>query len=145
MQAKTKKSYQVPYPETSTLHKELRPELFQLAKTLPKLKSHHSKSSVDKDSVSEKADSSHYLSAKSASKSCDVSLQSIDQDAEKASDDDIYLKSFNGIPPQWHETIKVFNKETKRTKLYFRCRYKGCNSVFRKSCNLRDHFRKHTG
>lgn len=29
-------------------------------------------------------------------------------------------------------------------KLFFRCRIKGCNSLFKKSCNLRDHFRKHT-
>ena len=29
-------------------------------------------------------------------------------------------------------------------KLYFRCKYKGCHAVFSKSCNLRDHFRKHT-
>ena len=30
-------------------------------------------------------------------------------------------------------------------KMYFKCKFKGCNSVFKKSCNLRDHFRKHTG
>ena len=55
-----------------------------------------------------------------------------------------YIKEFDGIPSEWHETIKVKNQNTKRTKLYFRCRYEGCDSVFRKSCNLRDHFRKHT-
>jgi hypothetical protein len=54
------------------------------------------------------------------------------------------IKHFEGIPNEWHETIKVWNRETKRTKLYFRCKYTGCESVFRKSCNLRDHFRKHT-
>lgn len=32
-----------------------------------------------------------------------------------------------------------------RVKLYFKCRHSGCGSIFKKSCNLRDHFRKHTG
>lgn len=27
----------------------------------------------------------------------------------------------------------------------FECLHPGCGSVFKKSCNLRDHFRKHTG
>ncbi len=58
--------------------------------------------------------------------------------------DTSYNKFFEGIPPEWHETIKVFNDDTKRAKLYFRCKIRGCDSVFRKSCNLRDHFRKHT-
>ena len=58
--------------------------------------------------------------------------------------DTSYNKNFKGIPSEWHETIKVFNEDTKRAKLYFRCKIRGCDSVFRKSCNLRDHFRKHT-
>ena len=29
--------------------------------------------------------------------------------------------------------------------MFFKCKHKGCNSIFKKSCNLRDHFRKHTG
>lgn len=29
-------------------------------------------------------------------------------------------------------------------KLYFQCKFAGCDAIFRKSCNLRDHFRKHT-
>lgn len=36
------------------------------------------------------------------------------------------------------------NETTKRLKLYFRCKYQGCSAIFSKSCNLRDHFRKHT-
>jgi len=36
------------------------------------------------------------------------------------------------------------NQDTKRIKLYFRCKFAGCGAVFSKSCNLRDHFRKHT-
>ena len=54
-------------------------------------------------------------------------------------------KSFEGIPRNWHQTIKVRNQDNMRVKLYFRCRHKGCSSIFKKSCNLRDHFRKHTG
>lgn len=54
-------------------------------------------------------------------------------------------KTFEGIPRNWHQTIKVRNHETMRVKLYFRCRHRGCGSIFKKSCNLRDHFRKHTG
>lgn len=54
-------------------------------------------------------------------------------------------KTFDGIPKQWHQTIRVKNPETQRVKLYFKCKHPGCGSVFKKSCNLRDHFRKHTG
>ena len=54
-------------------------------------------------------------------------------------------KTFEGIPRNWHQTIKVRHPETLRVKLYFKCRHRGCNSIFKKSCNLRDHFRKHTG
>ena len=54
-------------------------------------------------------------------------------------------KTFEGVPKQWHSTIRVKNPETQRTKLFFKCNYAGCKSVFKKSCNLRDHFRKHTG
>lgn len=54
-------------------------------------------------------------------------------------------KTFEGIPHSWHQTIKVRNPDTMRVKLYFRCRHSGCGSIFKKSCNLRDHFRKHTG
>jgi uncharacterized C2H2 Zn-finger protein len=39
----------------------------------------------------------------------------------------------------------VRNPDTQRIKLYFKCMYPSCDSVFKKSCNLRDHFRKHTG
>ena len=54
-------------------------------------------------------------------------------------------KTFEGIPNHWHQTIKVRNRDTMRVKLYFKCRHSGCGSIFKKSCNLRDHFRKHTG
>ena len=53
--------------------------------------------------------------------------------------------TFKKIPNHLHQTIKVRNKQTQRIKLYFRCLYEGCGSIFKKSCNLRDHFRKHTG
>ena len=52
---------------------------------------------------------------------------------------------FPGIPRDWHTTIKVRNPNTQRTKLYFKCMVDDCGSIFKKSCNLRDHFRKHTG
>ena len=54
-------------------------------------------------------------------------------------------KTFEGIPKQWHQTIRVKNPDTQRVKLFFKCKYPQCGSVFKKSCNLRDHFRKHTG
>jgi hypothetical protein len=54
-------------------------------------------------------------------------------------------KTFKGVPSEWHQTIKIRNPETQRIKLYFKCKYPGCDSIFKKSCNLRDHFRKHTG
>ena len=57
----------------------------------------------------------------------------------------VSAKTFNGIPEEWHQTVKVRNPVTQRIKLYFKCMYPGCGSEFKKSCNLRDHFRKHTG
>jgi hypothetical protein len=57
----------------------------------------------------------------------------------------IESKTFQGVPKEWHETIQVKHLATQRVKLYFKCRHTGCKSVFKKSCNLRDHFRKHTG
>lgn len=57
----------------------------------------------------------------------------------------IESKTFQGVPKEWHETIMVKNLVSQRVKLYFKCRHAGCKSVFKKSCNLRDHFRKHTG
>lgn len=61
------------------------------------------------------------------------------------SQQDFAPKHFEGIPEEWHETIKVKNPHTQRVKLFFKCKYPGCTSTFKKSCNLRDHFRKHTG
>ena len=40
--------------------------------------------------------------------------------------------------------MKVFSDDGKRSKQYFRCKYTSCMAIFSKSCNLRDHFRKHT-
>ena len=54
-------------------------------------------------------------------------------------------RPFKGIPKEWHETIQVKHIVTQRVKQYFRCMHTGCKQVFKKSCNLRDHFRKHTG
>jgi hypothetical protein len=59
--------------------------------------------------------------------------------------DESEMKQFDGIPTEWHQTVKVKNPHTQRIKLFFKCKYEGCNSIFKKSCNLRDHFRKHTG
>lgn len=67
--------------------------------------------------------------------------QSFDENCEET----IQSKTFDGIPKEWHQTIRVKNPQTQRVKLYFKCRHPGCNSTFKKSCNLRDHFRKHTG
>jgi hypothetical protein len=53
--------------------------------------------------------------------------------------------SFTDIPKQWYRIERILNHKTQRTKLLFKCKIEGCSSVFKKSCNLRDHFRKHTG
>ena len=55
-----------------------------------------------------------------------------------------FVKDFEGIPAEWHEVVEMQNESTKRTKLYFKCKYQDCTAMFSKSCNLRDHFRKHT-
>ena len=55
-----------------------------------------------------------------------------------------YVKHFEGIPEEWHEVYEVGCDDKRRIKLFLRCKYPGCSSVFNKSCNLRDHFRKHT-
>ena len=54
-------------------------------------------------------------------------------------------KTFEGVPEEWHQVIRQKNPDTQKTKLFFKCNIAGCKSVFKKSCNLRDHFRKHTG
>ena len=54
-------------------------------------------------------------------------------------------KTFVGIPSDHYEIVKMKNEKTHRYKLIFRCKIDGCSSEFKKSCNLRDHFRKHTG
>ena len=54
------------------------------------------------------------------------------------------VKNFDGIPQEWHDIVKVFSDDGKRSKQYFRCKYTSCMAIFSKSCNLRDHFRKHT-
>lgn len=53
-------------------------------------------------------------------------------------------KHFEGIPSEWHETIRITSPLSNRVKMRFKCLYNGCNSIFDKSCNLKDHFRKHT-
>jgi hypothetical protein len=58
---------------------------------------------------------------------------------------DVNPKTFANIPREWHQTLKVRNPKTQRIKLFFKCRFNDCGSLFKKSCNLRDHFRKHTG
>ena len=78
------------------------------------------------------------------------SLTSEEDDGESTFSDNTVVtridsRPFKGIPKEWHETIQVKHKVTQRVKLYFKCMYSGCKSVFKKSCNLRDHFRKHTG
>lgn len=54
-------------------------------------------------------------------------------------------QTFKDTPEDWHSVIRVKNPETERNHLFFKCNHPGCRSVFKKSCNLRDHFRKHTG
>lgn len=54
-------------------------------------------------------------------------------------------KKFEGIPPEWHQVYKYFNPQTKKYKLYFKCMHEDCGMLFNKSCNIRDHFRKHNG
>ena len=53
--------------------------------------------------------------------------------------------TFKDTPKTWLSVIKINNPETTRNHLFFKCNYPGCESMFKKSCNLRDHFRKHTG
>ena len=75
--------------------------------------------------------------------SCD--FDALNPDWIEQPQDNIDAKTFEGIPNEWHQTIKVKNPHTHRVKLFFKCKYEGCHSTFKKSCNLRDHFRKHTG
>ena len=54
-------------------------------------------------------------------------------------------KHFEGIPDEWHTMVALTNPKSQRVNHLFKCLYDDCNKVFKKSCNLRDHFRKHTG
>ena len=47
--------------------------------------------------------------------------------------------------PDKYEIIEIHNPQTKRMKKQFKCLIDGCNKIFNKSCNLRDHFRMHSG
>jgi len=80
----------------------------------------------------------------SLEESSDFSLQAAEH-SDNTEVTRIESKTFRDIPKDWHETIQVRNLKTERVKLYFKCRHSGCKSVFKKSCNLLDHFRKHTG
>lgn len=37
-----------------------------------------------------------------------------------------FVKSFDGIPDEWHDIVSIRNNTSKRLKLYFRCKYTGC-------------------
>ena len=52
---------------------------------------------------------------------------------------------FSGIQDDWYETFTVINQITNRTNINFKCLFNGCGMVFKKSCNLKSHFRKHNG
>ena len=51
----------------------------------------------------------------------------------------------NNIPSNWYKIFKVINPSSQKPNMHFKCLFNGCNKVFKKSCNLKDHFRKHTG
>ena len=51
-------------------------------------------------------------------------------------------KGFPNIPDEWYTVYLHYNPKTKKNKIYFEC---FCGKLFSKSCNIRDHFRKHNG
>lgn len=60
-------------------------------------------------------------------------------------EDQAYKRSFEGIPQEWFDVERKFNKDTGYYRRVFICRVNGCNKVFTKSCNMKDHFRTHDG
>lgn len=54
-------------------------------------------------------------------------------------------KHFDGIPEENHRVIEVYNDKTGRYNQHFQCNFPGCGIIFKKSSNIRNHFKKHTG
>jgi len=54
-------------------------------------------------------------------------------------------KSFTDFPKHRYQIIQLRHKVSQKKLMLFKCRAKNCKKMFWKSCNLRDHLRKHTG
>jgi len=109
---------------------EAQPLLNRLAALLPVLQSLQSKASSEEESSPQNDTLMQF------------EVLPTDQGSFEGGDPS-FAKSFEGIPAEWHDVVKI-NCDQKRSKIYFRCKYQGCHSIFSKSGNLRDHFRKHT-
>mmetsp|Transcript_742 Transcript_742/g.1119 ORF Transcript_742/g.1119 Transcript_742/m.1119 type:complete len:191 (+) Transcript_742:865-1437(+) len=130
-------------PAEHELISEARPLLSRLQELLPKLE--QSLKSKQAPSTEVQSDECPMNDTKSQSDGHDALMNPLESSALlELADPSPFVKEFLGIPSEWHEVIQVRNEDTKRLKLYFRCKYEGCTAVFSKSCNLRDHFRKHT-
>ena len=57
----------------------------------------------------------------------------------------VIKKHFDGIPEDNHRVIEVYNELTGRYNQHFQCNFPGCGIIFKKSSNIRNHFKKHTG
>lgn len=49
------------------------------------------------------------------------------------------------MPEDYCQIVEVFNKTTGRFNQNFKCNFPDCGIVFKKSSNIRNHFKKHTG
>ena len=47
------------------------------------------------------------------------------------------------IPENMVDIVKLYSDTTLKYRSIFRCLYEDCNLIFKKSCNIRDHFRQH--
>lgn len=73
-----------------------------------------------------------------------VEAEVSDEDEEEASIQK-GKKGYKAIPEEMCETIQELNPKTNRKKRVFRCKVNGCGKLFKKSCNMAVHLRKHTG
>ena len=49
----------------------------------------------------------------------------------------------DGIPENNVDIIKLYSQHSHKYRQNYRCLYNDCHMIFKKSCNIRDHFRKH--
>ena len=62
-----------------------------------------------------------------------------------ADNDDYLLNQVSSSMKGQYEVFYEKSDSTRRKRKYMKCSYAGCDKIFKKTCNLFDHLRIHTG